>query len=141
MGEHPSRLVARDPATPGFQTPSSRAVARAAALDAAAVLLFAGIGRASHTEGVSPLGVVLTAWPFVAGAALGWAAAWSGYRRPPLSPLHGIPVWLGAVGLGMALRALTGHGVAPAFVLVASAALGLLLLGWRAAATRLVARG
>lgn len=141
MGEHPSRLAARDPATPGPNPPSSRAVARAAALDVAAVLVFAGVGRASHAEGVSPLGIALTAWPFVAGAALGWGAAWSRYRTPPLSPLHGIPVWLGAVGLGMVLRALTGQGTAPAFVLVASAVLGLLLLGWRAAATGMGARG
>ena len=135
MGEHPSRLAARDPATPGPNPPSSRAVARAAALDVAAVLVFAGV------EGVSPLGIALTAWPFVAGAALGWGAAWSRYRTPPLSPLHGIPVWLGAVGLGMVLRALTGQGTAPAFVLVASAVLGLLLLGWRAAATGMGASG
>lgn len=142
MGQHPSRLAGRGPARePGFQTPSSRAVVRAAALDVAAVLLFAGLGRASHAEGVTPLGIALTAWPFVLGAAFGWGAAWSRYRRPPLRPLHGIPVWLGAVGLGMVLRALTGQGTAPAFVLVAAGVLGLLLLGWRAAATGLGARG
>jgi hypothetical protein len=141
MGEQLPRLAERDPATPGLHAPSSKVGARAAALDVAAVLLFAGVGRASHGEGLTLLGVGLTAWPFFTGAALGWGAAWTRFRRPPLSPLHGIPVWLGAVGVGMGLRALAGQGTAPVFVFVASAVLGLLLLGWRVAAGGLVAHG
>jgi Protein of unknown function (DUF3054) len=37
--------------------------------DAAAVLLFAGIGRGSHAELDGLAGVLATAWPFLAGAA------------------------------------------------------------------------
>jgi Protein of unknown function (DUF3054) len=38
--------------------------------DAAAVLLFAGIGRGSHAELDGLAGVLATAWPFLAGADL-----------------------------------------------------------------------
>ena len=48
-------------------------VARRAALlaggDAAALLLFAAIGRSSHGEGLAPGGVLATAAPFLLGAA------------------------------------------------------------------------
>jgi hypothetical protein len=39
--------------------------------------------------------------------------------------------WLGAVGLGMLFRVVSGQGTAPAFIGVALAFLGLFLLGWR----------
>ena len=42
-----------------------------------------------------------------------------------------VGAWLGAVGLGMLFRAVSGQGTAPAFIGVALAFLGLLLLGWR----------
>jgi hypothetical protein len=105
----------------------------AAALDAACVLLFVVIGRASHTKGESLAGIASTAWPFLAGLALGWLAA-RAWRRPfGLAPA-GVSAWLGTVGLGMVLRVVSGQGTAFAFVLVALAFLGLFLLGWRAAA-------
>ena len=48
-------------------------MARRAALlaggDAAALLLFAAIGRSSHGEGLAPGGVLATAAPFLLGAA------------------------------------------------------------------------
>jgi len=43
----------------------------------------------------------------------------------------GVAAWLGAVGLGMALRVVAGQGTAVAFIFVALAFLGLFLLGWR----------
>jgi len=48
--------------------------------------------------------------------------------------------WLGAAGLGMALRVAAGQGTAVAFVGVALAFLGLFLLGWRVVARVLIRR-
>ncbi|HEX3192390.1 MAG TPA: DUF3054 domain-containing protein [Streptosporangiaceae bacterium] len=104
----------------------------AAALDVACVLVFVILGRASHGEGLT--GVASTAWPFLAGLAGGWLAT-AGLAGRPLQPFRlwpaGVGAWLGAVALGMLLRVMSGQGTAPAFIGVALAFLGLLLLGWR----------
>jgi peptidoglycan/LPS O-acetylase OafA/YrhL len=105
----------------------------AAVLDAGFVIAFAAIGRASHDENVLT-GLALTAWPFLASLALAWIVlrAW----RRPLAPLRtGTGVWLITVAGGMLLRALTGQGVALAFIIVATIVLMLLLVGWRGLAT------
>ena len=90
----------------------------------------AAIGRDAHHREEPVLGVLLTAWPFLAGAALGWIAAraW----RSPLSVLRaGVPAWLGSVVAGMLLRALTGQTVVLPFIIVATVALAVFLLGYR----------
>ena len=55
----------------------------AAAADVVLILVFAAVGRDAHQRGDILTGVLLTAWPFLAGAALGWLVgrAW----RDPLS--------------------------------------------------------
>lgn len=116
------------PAAPHRSTP--RAVALAAVLDIGLVLLFAGIGRGSHARDATAIGLLETAWPFLAGVAVAWllSRAW----RRPLAPLRtGVPVWIGAVSIGMLLRIATGSGTALAFVIVATTALAALLVGWR----------
>ena len=103
-------------------------------VDLLAVLVFAFVGRRTHEHGLDVAGVLGTAWPFAVGLLAGWlvARAW----RRPLAPWStGLVVWAFAWGLGMALRAGTGGGTAPAFVLVALGFLGLTLVGWRAVAT------
>lgn len=105
----------------------------AAALDAACVLLFVVIGRASHAKGETLAGIASTAWPFLVGLALGWLAA-RAWRRPLGLVPAGVGAWLGTVALGMVLRVVSGQGTAFAFILVALAFLGLFLLGWRALA-------
>ena len=112
----------------------------AAALDAVAVLVFAAVGRRSHAEELAVVGVLRTAWPFLAGAAVGWLVART-RRAPAASLAGGVPVWLGALVLGMLLRVVTGAGTALSFVIVAAVALALLLLGWRLVALALPARG
>lgn len=107
------------------------------ALDAALICLFAAIGRRSHGESGVVLGIVITAWPFLAGMAAGWLLWLSAFHRAPLHVRDGIPVWLATVAIGMVLRGLTGAGTAPSFIVVATLFLGAALLGWRALAARI----
>ncbi len=102
-------------------------------LDVVLVVAFAATGRASHDEAVLP-GLLVTAWPFVAGLAAGWVVtlAW----RAPTRPIRtGIGVWAATVVVGMLLRAVSGQGIAVAFVIVAAVVLGIALVGWRALAS------
>lgn len=106
------------------------AIAGAAAADALLIMLFAAIGRDAHARGDVITGVLLTAWPFLTGAAITWVVLrpWQG----PLAPWPaGVAVWLGAVGIGMVLRAATGQTVVLPFVIVALISLAVLLLGYR----------
>jgi hypothetical protein len=102
----------------------------AAVADALLIMVFAAIGRDAHQRGDIIIGVLLTAWPFLAGAALGWLSfrVW----RSPLTVLpSGLGVWTGALAGGMILRAITGQTVVFAFVVVALLSLGILLVGYR----------
>jgi hypothetical protein len=100
-------------------------------LDLVAVLLFVGIGRSVHTHGLSFAGMASTAWPFLVGLAVGWAA--SGARgRSPTSIGGGVVVSVLTVAIGMTLRVVADQGTAPAFVLVALGFLGATMVGWRA---------
>lgn len=110
-----------------------KVLALALLADVACVLVFCAIGRRSHAEGVTITGVLATAWPFLTGTALAWAAP--GTRRQPtsLAPA-GVLVWVATVAVGMLLRKATGQGTALSFVVVASLTTAILLLGWRAGA-------
>ncbi|MBL3698510.1 DUF3054 domain-containing protein [Leucobacter luti] len=110
----------------------------ALACDAALVVLFAALGRSSHAREATLLGLLETAWPFLAGLAITWISARIS-KRPLALWSSGLPVWVGTVAIGLLLRWWTGGGVAFAFVLVTILTLGLFLLGWRAIAA-LVAR-
>lgn len=103
-------------------------------LDAAAILVFAAVGRRSHAESDALSGVLVTAWPFLAGLLAAWAGYLAAHRSPPLAVRSGVAVWLPVVAVGMLLRQLTGKGTAPSFVVVATVVLGAFLLGWRLAA-------
>jgi hypothetical protein len=106
-----------------------RRTALCAALDIAVIAVFVGIGRSVHGHLVDAAGMFSTAWPFLAGAGVGWLAsrAW----RRPAGAKAGIAVWLCTVAVGMVLRVLAGQGIAFAFVLVALGFLGGAMLGWR----------
>lgn len=106
------------------------AAAIAAIADSVLILLFAAIGRGAHERGDVILGVFLTAWPFLAGAAAGWLV-FRVWRRPLAVRSAGLPVWISSVVIGMLLRFLTGQAVVPAFVIVALISLGILLPGYR----------
>ncbi len=101
--------------------------------DIVCVLVFCTIGRRSHAEGLTVSGIAQTAWPFLVGAGVGWLLI-GGWRRPFTVVPTGVAVWLSTVVVGMLLRKATSAGVSTSFVVVASLATAVLLLGWRGAA-------
>jgi Protein of unknown function (DUF3054) len=107
-----------------------RSAAGSTILDICSVLAFVAIGRHAHHDGASLAGLWHTAWPFLAGLAVGLIAA-RAWRRPLAIVPSGVGAWLGAAGLGMLIRVLAGQGTAAAFIAVALAFLAVLLLGWR----------
>jgi peptidoglycan/LPS O-acetylase OafA/YrhL len=109
---------------------SARTVLLAAVADVALVLVFVAIGRRSHDEDSALIGFATTAWPFLAGVAVGWAAALV-WRRPLVVWPSGVVVWVSAVVLGMLLRLASGQGVQLSFVIVTAVVLGVFLVGWR----------
>lgn len=113
--------------------PPTSVVGFAAVADVVLVLLFVLIGRGAHEEALTVQGTLMTWWPFLVGLAVGWlvTVAW---RRPLGVLMPGIVIWVATVGIGMLLRLLSGQGIALAFVIVATVALAVFLLGWRAIA-------
>ena len=126
--------------------PANNLVARAgtaALVDLVLVLVFAGIGRVSHEEGLSAAGLARTAGPFVVGWLVGWVlvAVVPATRHRPRSLRAGVLVGVAVVVVGRLVRGgLVGDGVQTSFVVVTTNVVAVLLLGWRALAL-LVARG
>ncbi|MFT2708324.1 DUF3054 domain-containing protein [Clavibacter zhangzhiyongii] len=114
-------------------------IVRAVVLDAALIVVFALVGRASHGEDLAPSGVLGTAWPFLAGGLAGWIVA-RAWRSPSRVVPTGLVVWAVAVVVGVVLRALTGEGVVVPFVITTAIILAILMLGWRAIAALVVRR-
>lgn len=114
-------------------------IALAAIVDVLVVIVFTGIGRRTHDEGLDLLGWADTAWPFLVGLLLGWVLVVGTRQEWPTRWADGLPVWIATLVGGMVLRALTGQGTATPFVLVATLFLGVTLIGWRLVA-RLVGR-
>ena len=111
----------------------------ALAADLACVLAFTTLGRRNHAEGLTIAGVVETAWPFLTGTLVGWLVS-RGWRRPTAIVPTGVVVWVCTVVIGMALRKVSGAGIAVSFIAVATLSTALLLLGWRALSSRRAAR-
>ena len=114
-----------------IRMPSARTAPLALAADVVAVVVFVGVGRATHDQdGV--LGLLGTVAPFVAGIAVAWAVP--AVRGAPLGLRAGAVVLAGAAVLGLALRALFLGRLPLSFAVVAVVSLAVLLLGWRALA-------
>lgn len=99
-------------------------------LDVICILVFAIVGRSSHREASDLLGVLHTAWPFLAGCGAGLVV--SRFWRKPFGLQTGVVVWACTVIGGIGLRLLSGTTAQVPFVIVATITLGLLLVGWRA---------
>lgn len=114
-----------------YRNASLALISLAAGLDAALLLLFVMIGRASHNEGL--WGALGTWWPFLAGLVVAWLVmrAW---RTPVQIVWTGLGVWLITVVVALLLRVVTGQGVQTSFVIVTFVVVGAFLLGWRAVA-------
>ena len=117
----------------------------AAVVDIVLIVAFALIGRSSHAEAASPLGLWTTAYPFLAGWAVGFLVV-RGWTRPLRLWPTGVVVWVATVAIGLLLRVLTGQGdvagdpLPLSFVIVATISLAVFLLGWRAVARPVVTR-
>lgn len=112
----------------------------ALAVDLLLTVLFVALGQGQHATERGPLGLLVTAAPFLAGLLL-MTGLTSGHRTWARVWPHGVIVWLGTVAVGMVLRVAFGLGGAPvSFVLVALGVLGVLLLGRRAVTAWLVRR-
>ncbi|MGI9648472.1 MAG: DUF3054 domain-containing protein [Acidimicrobiia bacterium] len=101
--------------------------------DVASVLVFVIAGRSNHGAEETVAGVLHTAGPFLIALVVGWVAtrAW----QDPASLRTGGGVLAVTVLGGMALRRLVfDDGIQLSFVLVATAFLALILLGWRSGA-------
>ena len=118
---------------------SGRAVARAAAADAAAVLAFVVAGRSSHDETNALAGIATTAWPFLVALGAGWLVLRT-WRSPLQLWPTAVLLWLVTVAGGLGLRLVSGQGASGAFPLVAAGVLALLLIGWRLVAWAILRR-
>ncbi|MDT0156302.1 DUF3054 domain-containing protein [Microbacterium sp. ARD32] len=100
-------------------------------VDAVLVLVFAVIGRASHSE--DPAGFLITAWPFLVGLVIGHLLATLVPARPrrPWSLGWGVIAWVVTVAGGMLLRIASGDTAELPFIIVATLVVGVFLLGWR----------
>ncbi len=101
--------------------------------DLVCVLVFVVVGKADHGTGTAFGAVLSTAWPFVAGALLGWAAT-RAWRAPAALWPTGVFVWAVTVVGGMLARRAVGEGTPLSFVIVTSLFLAAAMLGWRAVA-------
>lgn len=99
--------------------------------DLLCVLALALGGKSSHEPGESDLFVLTIAWPFVLAVLL--AHALLRWRRRPARHLwpEGAVVLAVTYTVGMLVRALSGRGLAPGFLVVAALFLAATMLGWR----------
>jgi len=102
-------------------------------LDVILILVFVIVGRVSHHESLSIVGILITLWPFLVGLAAGWLITRS-WRTPFRIFWNGVTIWLVTVLIAMLLRVASNQGVEIGFVLVAAAFLVVGMLGWRAIA-------
>lgn len=115
----------------------SRIPALALAADAVAVIVFAAVGRVSHAESESLLGLAGTVAPFVVGLVAAWATPM--VRARPAGLRAGVVVLAGTAVIGLLVRAAFTGRLPVSFAIVTVVVLAVLLLGWRAI-SMLVAR-
>lgn len=109
--------------------------------DAVGLLVFAVFGAMAHDRGVSLGTIASIVWPFAVGALLGWILVRTLSGRWAVDLGAGVTVWLLTLVVGMLLRWVTGDDApAPSFILVATGATALLMLGWRVLVSAVVNR-
>jgi hypothetical protein len=108
---------------------SSRIPALALAADAVAVIVFAAVGRVSHAESESLLGLAGTVAPFLVGLVSAWATPV--VRARPAGLRAGLVVLAGTAVIGLLVRAAFTGRLPLSFAIVTVVVLAVLLLGWR----------
>lgn len=108
--------------------------------DLVCVLALALGGKNTHDGSDAWWVVLVIAWPFALAAIVAHlgllSRGWSAARVWP----SGVAVVAATYVLGMALRALSGRGLAPGFLVVAFLFLAATMLGWRLVAAVSAAR-
>jgi hypothetical protein len=99
--------------------------------DLACVLALAVGGKSSHDAGESDWVVLAIMWPYAVAAGLAHAWLASRGRQTRQAWPEGATVLAVTYVLGMLLRAISGRGVAPGFLVVAAIFLAVTMLGWR----------
>ncbi len=96
------------------------------------VLALAVGGKSSHEANESDWVVLVIVWPYA--LAVGVAQVWLASRGRPARRAwpEGAIVLAVTYVLGMVLRAISGRGLAPGFLVVAAIFLVVTMLGWRA---------
>lgn len=111
--------------------------------DLVCVLAFAIGGKSSHEAGDSDWVVLAIVWPYAVAALVAHVGLLVRERPTGRVWPEGVVVLAVTYVLGMGLRAVSGRGLAPGFLVVAAIFLALTMLGWRGVAqlaTRLSAR-
>ncbi|GAA1338757.1 DUF3054 domain-containing protein [Arthrobacter roseus] len=94
------------------------------------VLAFATMGRTQHESGLTAMGILSTAGPFLVACVAGWSIT-QNWNSPIRFWPNGVLVWLVTVIGGLTLRSLLEHPPALSFQIVTLLVLGALLLGHR----------
>ena len=97
-------------------------------------------GKDAHEAGESYWVLLVIAWPFALAAVLAHLVLTVSARRTASVWPEGLIILAMTYGLGMALRGLTGRGLAPGFLVVAAIFLAVTMLGWRGVAQLVVRR-
>lgn len=101
-----------------------------AIIDLVLVLIFAVVGRASHAESLTVLGIAQTGWPFLVACIAGWIVV-NLLDDDGYGPRSALVIWAVTLLGGMGLRITAGDTAEPAFVIVATLMLFSALFGWR----------
>lgn len=99
--------------------------------DLVCLLAFAIGGKGSHEAGDSDWVVLVIVWPYAVAAGVAHAGLVARGRPTRRAWPEGVVVLAVTYALGMLLRAVSGRGLAPGFLVVAGLYLAVTMLGWR----------
>ncbi|MGJ3509675.1 DUF3054 domain-containing protein [Enemella sp. A6] len=108
-------------------------------IDLLAVVVFGVLGRAAHSEALTPGGIAQTTWPFLAALVIGWLVVrvW----QAPLRLNRAVLLLVVTVVLGNLLRVFVAQDSTHwTFITVTVLVLAALLAGWRLIALLLLRR-